>query len=88
MWDCNYMPLSGGWWGGFFPHSPLSLLLWALIFFLLVCLTVRKLRPQGNGAQGSTKDRLDSQAILKARFARGEISRDDFVKMREILSQP
>jgi len=36
--------------------------------------------------RGSSKDRIDSLAILKARFASGEISEEQFVKMKEMLS--
>lgn len=35
---------------------------------------------------GATRDRNDSLSILSARFARGEISRDEFVKMKRLLA--
>lgn len=88
MWGCDYTPMSGGWWGGFFPGSLLSLLMWGLVVFLIIYLAIRIIKSQANGSRGSLQDRIDSQAILKARFARGDISREEFVKMRQVLSQP
>ncbi|NPV06020.1 MAG: SHOCT domain-containing protein [Syntrophaceae bacterium] len=88
MWGCDYGPMSGGWWGGFFPGSLLSLLIWGLVIFLIVYLAIRIFKAQAHGPQGPSQDRFDSEAILKARFARGEISREEFIKMRQILSQP
>ncbi|KJS31331.1 MAG: hypothetical protein VR64_12085 [Desulfatitalea sp. BRH_c12] len=88
MWGCDYGPMSGGWWGGFFPGSLLGLLIWGLVVFMMVYLAIRIFRPQKPGPQGPSRDRSDSEAILKARFAKGEISREDFVKMRQTLSQP
>jgi putative membrane protein len=88
MWGCDYIPFSGGWWGGFFPGSLLSLLVWGLFLLLIVSLAVRIIRPQANNAHGSSKDRIDSQTILKARFAKGEISQEEFIKMKQILSHP
>ncbi|RLB37302.1 MAG: hypothetical protein DRH20_08015 [Deltaproteobacteria bacterium] len=88
MWGCDYGPMTGGWWGGFFPGSLLGLLIWCLILLVIVYVVIRIFRPQTPGPQGPSRDRSDSEAILKARFARGEISREEFIKMRQILSQP
>jgi len=87
MWSCDYGLMSGGWWGGFFPGGLLSLLIWGLIVLLIVCLAIRIFKSQLHHRQGSSRDRSDSEAILKARFAKGEITRDEFVKMRQTLSQ-
>ncbi|OQY02767.1 MAG: hypothetical protein B6I22_13095 [Desulfobacteraceae bacterium 4572_123] len=59
-----------------------------MVILLIVFLAIRIFRSQTHGPQGPSRDRSDSEAILKARFARGEISREEFVKMRQILSQP
>ena len=88
MWCCDYGPITGGWWGGFFPGNLLSLLIWCLILLVIVYIVIRIFRSQTQASQGPFSDRFDSEAILKARFARGEISREEFVKMRQILSQP
>jgi len=87
MWGCDYGPMSGGWWGGFFPGSVFSLVLWGLAILLIVFLAIRIFRSQTLTSRGLAQDRVDSEAILKARFAKGEISEKEFVKMREILSR-
>ena len=66
----------------------MSLLIWGLVLFLVVYVVIRIFRLQTKTSQGPFRDRFDSEAILKARFAKGEISREEFVKMRQILSQP
>ena len=87
MWGCDYGPVMGGWWGGFFPGSIFSLLLCGLIIVLVVFLAIRMFRSQTDGRQGPAQDRFDSEAILKTRFAQGEISHEEFVRMKEILSR-
>jgi putative membrane protein len=88
MWDCDYGPMAGGWWGGFFPGSLLSLLIWGLVLLFIVYLAVRIFNSQTQNSHGPAQDRIDSQAILKTRFARGEISREEFIKMKQTLSAP
>lgn len=83
MWGCDYGPMTGGWWGGF-----LSMLIWGLVLFLVVYVVIRIFRSQTQASQRPLRDRSDSEAILKSRFAKGEISREEFVKMRQTLSQP
>jgi len=87
MWGCDYAPLSGGWWGSFFPGSLWSLLLWGLVILLVVYLAIRIFKLLAHNSQGPSQDRIDSQAILKTRFARGDISQEEFVKMKRIISQ-
>jgi uncharacterized membrane protein len=79
--------MAGGWWGGFSPASVFSLVLWALVILLIVFLAMRIFRAQNHTPRGLAQDRFDSEAILKARFAKGEISEEEFVKMTEILSR-
>ena len=87
MWGCDYGPMLRGWWNGFFPGSIFSLLLCGLIVVLVVFFTIRIFRSQKDGRRGPAQDRFDSEAILKTRFAKGEISHEEFVRMRETLSQ-
>jgi len=87
MWGCDG-PMVGGWWGSFFPGSLLSLLIWGLVIFFIVYLAIRIFNSQTRGSRGLSQDRMDSKAILNARFARGEISREEFIKMKQILSAP
>jgi len=87
MWGCDYSPFSGGGWGGFFPGGILSTLIWVLVTLLLVYFGIRIFRSQARNANGSSQDRIDSLTILKARYAKGEISQEEFAKMKQILSQ-
>ena len=87
MWGCDYLPFSGRWGGGFFPGSFWSLLIWGLVILLAAYLAIRIFKSQAYISPGSSQDRVDSMAILKARFARGEITQEEFIKMKQILSQ-
>jgi putative membrane protein len=88
MWGCNFSPISGGWWGGFFPGGILSMLIWVLIILLLVYVVIRIFRSQTGNSIISSRDRIDSLSILKRRFAKGEISKEEFLKMKQVLYQP
>lgn len=83
MWNCNWsFPLAhGGWLLG---HGPFGLLLYLLLAILFVYALIRIGR--GIFARGGAhKDSSDSLEILRARFARGEISAEEYQRMREIL---
>lgn len=86
MWGCDYIPFSEGWRGAFFPGGILSLLVWGLVILLIVALVIRVFKSQAHSGRGFSQDRIDSLAILKTRFARGEISLEEFSKMRRTLS--
>ena len=88
MWGCDYGSMSGGWWGSFLPGSLFSLLLWGLIILLIVFLGIRIFKFQTREPRWLAQDRFDSEAILKARFAKGEISQEEFFKMRQTLARP
>lgn len=88
MWGCNYFPFSGGWSGGFFPGGIFSMLIWGLVIGLIAFGVVRLLRSQTNRSHGSTQDRTDSLSILKSRYAKGEISQEEFIKMKQLLMEP
>jgi uncharacterized membrane protein len=66
----------------------LSLLIWGLIILPAVSLAIRFFKFLSNNPNSPSQDRIDSLAILKARFARGEISEEEFFKMKQILSAP
>ncbi len=87
MWGCDYGVL-GGRWGGFFPGGPWSLLILLLVFLLLFFLIGRLFRNKPPLDPDPSRDRIDSEAILRSRFARGEISESEYRKMKEILAQP
>lgn len=89
MWGCDYIPFLGGsrWTGGFFSGGILYLLVYGLLALLLVYALVRIFKAITVDKSCLHKDRLDSMAILKIRFAKGEISPEEFNKMKQILSQ-
>jgi uncharacterized membrane protein len=88
MWNCNFGPFAGdGWGGGFFPANLLSLLLLGLVVLLIVFAVIRILKPRADKPNGSFRDLTDSEEILKVRFAKGEISREEFIKMRQTLTR-
>ena len=78
MWD-------GGWLGWF--YGPLTMILVVAILIVAIVLLTRWIGTPGLGAQHHhqppAKTPLD---ILKERFARGEIDKDDFEERRRILA--
>jgi putative membrane protein len=86
MWGCNYFPYFS-WAGRFFPGGILSILLWVLIILLFVLLAIKLFRSLRSGKPGQDRDRYDSLAILKTRYAKGEISGEEFVRMKNTLWQ-
>ncbi|MHB8808442.1 MAG: SHOCT domain-containing protein [Desulfobulbaceae bacterium] len=84
MWNCNWgFPLHGGW---FFGHGPFGLLLLVLLTIVVVSLLIRLGRSIFARDASTNKDSRDSLEILRARFARGEISAEEYQRMRDILN--
>ena len=63
------------------------MVVWGLVVLLFVYAAVRIFKAITADKYVSQRDRIDSLAILKARFAKGEISHEEFNKMKQILSQ-
>ncbi len=74
MWWCNHGGYMGWWWWG-----PLWSLLWFALLGLLVYWIVRSL---ASGASG--RDR--ALEVLRERYARGEIDKETFERMKRDLS--
>ena len=71
--------------GGFDMPFNFSFIFIPLIFvgiFILVSRMVRRSAPGGTSALPSTSDALE---ILKGRFAKGEISKEEFAEMKKEL---
>ncbi len=85
MIHCLTMYGWAGPWAGSWPFFmvaiALKLALWALIMTALI-FAVRRLRRQSPHGQLSTP-----LEILRARYARGELSRQDFESMRQDLER-
>ncbi|HEY8498431.1 MAG TPA: SHOCT domain-containing protein [Limnochordales bacterium] len=76
MWGGNWM--GGSWWLGWL----MMLLFWGLAIGGIVWLV----KTLVTGGAGST-ERGRALAILEERFARGELSEDEFRRMRDELRQ-
>lgn len=85
MWNCNVgFPFAhGGWLLG---HGPFALLLHLMLVVVVVYVLIRI--GQAIFTRGAVnKDSSDSLEILRVRFARGEISAEEYQRMREILGR-
>lgn len=72
-----------GWWG--IGMGILMLLFWALIIggvVLLILWIVRQERPATSGSRAGGERALD---ILRERYARGELTREEYEQMRQDL---
>ena len=84
MWKCSWgYPFGhGGWFTG---HGLFGMVFGFLLFLLilpLVVTVVRSLVPKAGG----NRDQKDSLEILREKFARGEISEEEYLRVRDILS--
>lgn len=83
MWGCNFSGAGLGHW--FSGGGILGLGLTILIVIIIASLALKIMKaPQDRKPENS--DRLDSLMILKNRFAKGEITEQEYQKMRKILS--
>ena len=65
--------------GGFHMMSPLGGGLFMVLFLALVFVVLTRLTRRSSGVQESALD------ILKRRYAKGEITREEFVRMKQEL---
>ena len=63
------------------------MLIWVLIILALVYLGMKLFRVFNLEQTKQNRDNLDSFEILKMRYARGEISHEDYLTMKETLRQ-
>ena len=76
MWSCN--------WGAPFSYSLIGILINILMMvtiIYIVVLTVRSFLSKGKENQ----DTVDSLEIVKQKYARGEITEEEFLQMKNIL---
>lgn len=92
MWGCcgGFFGGMGGW-GIFGPALGLLFTLGLIIGFVILAVwAVRQLSSRSPGAERTQGDSVNTQSpmeILKARYARGEITRDEYQEMKAALSQ-
>ena len=83
MWNCNWgYPYGHG--GGFFGHGIIGILISVLLVMVMFYLFFVLMRTFDTRDKGR-KDRTDSLEILKTKFAKGEISEEEYRRMRAIL---
>ncbi|VFQ43486.1 SHOCT domain-containing protein [Desulfoluna butyratoxydans] len=83
MWGCTYNGAGLGHWlfgGGIFGFG-----LTALIVIIIAAL-VLKIAKAPHHKKNENLDTLDSLMILKNRFAKGEITEQEYQKMKQTLS--
>lgn len=72
-----------GWAGG------LWMSLWILVFWGgIIALIVWAVRGGSSGRTGEGHRAPDAKQILEERFARGELSEEEFRERRQVLAQP
>ena len=86
MWRYGHFP-HFSWMGNFFPGGILSMFIWILIILALVYLAIKLFRALNSEQTKQNRDNFDSFEILKMRYARGEISQEDYLTMKETLRQ-
>ena len=86
MWRYGHFP-HYSWMGSFFSGGIVSMLIWVLIILALVYLGMKLFRVFNLEQTKQNRDNLDSFEILKMRYARGEISHEDYLTMKETLRQ-
>lgn len=82
MWGHNFMPMFGNnsFHGGF-----MFMFFWLIIFILLIYFVIRLIKSTTNKDPGTSADPMK---ILKERFARGEITEEEYLKMKKNLNWP
>jgi uncharacterized membrane protein len=86
MWGCNFysdIPFVRS----LLPNGFISLLIWVVILMTLVFVLTRIFRQNRNSREGNIRDNEDSLHFLKIRYAKGEIGYEDYIRMKQILSQ-
>lgn len=84
MWNCNWgYPFGHGGW--FMGHGLFGMVFGILLFLLILSLAITLVRSLIPKAVGN-RDKKDSLEILREKFARGEISAEEYHRLRNILS--
>ena len=80
MWDWHDAMMNGGYW--LIWMVPLVIIFWGGIIALIIW-SIRKLGKEGTDSAAISK--LDPLEIAKERYAKGEISREEFEQIKKDL---
>ena len=75
----------GGWWGWFF--GPIMMIVFIVVLGLIVALLVRSIGGLGHTVAPHGPPAKTPVDILKERFARGEIDKEEYEERRRILGE-
>ena len=76
--------MHGDGWGGWIAGAVMMIAFWGSLVLLIV-LAIRWIDDRRPDARGETQPRSDARQILAERFARGEISAEEFEDRRRVL---
>lgn len=71
---------------GGFMGGGLFGMLWSVLLLVLAAYLIVRLFQAFSNTAGPRRDRNDSMEILREKFARGEISSEEYDRMREVLA--
>lgn len=81
MWGCNFIGSGMGHWGVGGGVLGLGITLFIIVLVVFVLLQLSKSTRKSN----SHADTMDSLKILKSRYAKGEITEQEYLRMRDVL---
>lgn len=79
MWECGLFSILPG------QNTTFSFLAGVLILLVVVVITIKIFGTTKTDFPNRNQDREDSLEILKTRFAKGDINRDDYILMKDVL---
>jgi putative membrane protein len=82
---CGWGPGMMGWWGPMGWFAPLGMILFWILMIIVIVLLIRRIRTsKGNGREAgpTAESPLD---ILKKRYARGEINKEEYLEKKKDL---
>jgi len=88
MWGCNDFS-DFIWVPGFLPCGSIGLVLWLLIWCvtiaMIITVAIKLFRVLNTERHAGFRDRYDSLNILKLRFAKGQITQEEYHRMKDTL---
>ncbi|XPV75126.1 MAG: SHOCT domain-containing protein [Desulfovibrio sp.] len=86
MWNCSFGFMNGGG-PGWFMGGGVFGFIWMILLILLVVHLATKVYQNFSSRQTGNSDRDDSMIILKEKFAKGELTAEEYQRMKEVLAR-